>query len=375
MRNLLAIIVMSGAVQALAGQCSVQDKVQLARAGYSKAEIEAACAASASKSDGRLDPFQEALKREKEHLKERKQVENSAPKLGRSETNLASATRNKVMVGYLGLIRSKIRGNIVMPREIKGNPEAVFDVTQLPSGEIVTVRLTRSSGNAALDGAIERAILQSSPLPKPQQAELFSRSLELRFRPLEEPCSPENFERDPDCPAVAPASTVETQAIRCASLAFVHTSLMIPGFNESMMNLSQLYSAIYSAQRGQRTSTRVTNGEVSKRREDTLNQLRKTWSGDSDAVIREFALCNEWRAAIGANLPGGDADIPVNVDAAYVTKIVPMPPLSPTPTEMEKWRRITPQAFDAWATAGYATKHSVTDRVKQLREDGLTPTR
>ncbi len=74
----------------------------------------------------------------------------------------------------------------MVPPEVKGNPEAVFDVTQLPSGEIVTVRLKRSSGHGALDAAIERAILKSNPLPKPEPADLFSRSLELRFRPLED---------------------------------------------------------------------------------------------------------------------------------------------------------------------------------------------
>ncbi len=98
----------------------------------------------------------------------------------------AASARNKAIADYLGKIRGKIRGNIFLPSEIKGNPEAVFDVTQLPSGEIVTVRLKRSSGHAALDAAIERAILKSNPLPKPEPADVFSRSLELRFRPLDE---------------------------------------------------------------------------------------------------------------------------------------------------------------------------------------------
>jgi colicin import membrane protein len=56
----------------------------------------------------------------------------------------------------------------------------------LPSGEVIAVRLKRSSGNAALDTAIERAILKSSPLPQPPQAELFSRLIELRYRPLDD---------------------------------------------------------------------------------------------------------------------------------------------------------------------------------------------
>jgi colicin import membrane protein len=134
----------------------------------------------------RVDPFQEQLKRETEQLTQRKQADSAAQEYAKSQVAQVSAARTKAMADYLGRIRGKIRGNIVVPPEIKGNPEAVFDVTQLPSGEIVTVRLKRSSGHAALDAAIERAILKSNPLPKPQPADLFERSLELRFRPLDD---------------------------------------------------------------------------------------------------------------------------------------------------------------------------------------------
>lgn len=134
----------------------------------------------------RVDPFQEQLKREAEQLTQRKQADSAVQELAQMKASQAASSRNKAMADYLGRIRGKIRGNIVVPPEVKGNPEAVFDVTQLPSGEIVTVRLKRSSGHAALDAAIERAILKSNPLPKPEPADLFSRSLELRFKPLDD---------------------------------------------------------------------------------------------------------------------------------------------------------------------------------------------
>jgi colicin import membrane protein len=47
------------------------------------------------------------------------------------------------------------------------------------------VKQTRSSGNPAYDEAVYRAILKSSPLPKPDNPALFERRLELRFRPLD----------------------------------------------------------------------------------------------------------------------------------------------------------------------------------------------
>ena len=134
----------------------------------------------------RVDPFQEQLKREAEQLTQRKNADSAAQEFAQTQAAQATAAHSKAMADYLGRIRGKIRGNIVVPPEVKGNPEAVFDVTQLPSGEIVTVRLKRSSGHAVLDAAIERAILKSNPLPRPEPADLFSRSLELRFRPLDD---------------------------------------------------------------------------------------------------------------------------------------------------------------------------------------------
>jgi colicin import membrane protein len=87
--------------------------------------------------------------------------------------------------GYVDKIRTKIRMNVVLPSDIKGNPEAIFDVIQLPTGEVFSVRLMKSSGHTTYDEAVERAILKSSPLPKPDRPEQFQRELQLKFKPQE----------------------------------------------------------------------------------------------------------------------------------------------------------------------------------------------
>jgi len=87
--------------------------------------------------------------------------------------------------GYVDKLRSKIKANIVLPSDIKGNPEAIFDVIQLPTGEVLSVKLVKSSGHKLYDEAVERAIYKSSPLPKPDRPEQFRRELELKFRPQE----------------------------------------------------------------------------------------------------------------------------------------------------------------------------------------------
>jgi colicin import membrane protein len=95
--------------------------------------------------------------------------------------------RSKALAAWQDKIRGKIRGNIILPQGIPGNPEAIFDVALLPTGEVLpgSVRQRRSSGHAAYDEAVYRAILKSSPLPKPDNPALFERQLELRFRPLD----------------------------------------------------------------------------------------------------------------------------------------------------------------------------------------------
>jgi colicin import membrane protein len=96
---------------------------------------------------------------------------------------LTASADAKGIADWVAKVRAKIRGNIVLPPDLKGNPEAVFEVVQLPTGEVLSVKLKKSSGVPALDNAIERAILKSSPLPKPDRNDLFQRNFELKYRP------------------------------------------------------------------------------------------------------------------------------------------------------------------------------------------------
>jgi colicin import membrane protein len=95
----------------------------------------------------------------------------------------AAAARTKALNEYIARIQAAVRSRWILPPDIQGNPEAVFLVVQLPTGEILSTRLIKSSGNASYDAAVERAILKSSPLPLPASRELFSRELKLTFRP------------------------------------------------------------------------------------------------------------------------------------------------------------------------------------------------
>jgi colicin import membrane protein len=123
--------------------------------------------------------FAEALQREQQTFAAERERQAVKAQLERD----SQAARNRAMQTWTDKIRAKIRGNIVPPPNIQGNPEALVLVTQLPSGDVLDAKLVISSGHRAYDDAVLRAILKASPLPKPDSAALFERELKLTFRP------------------------------------------------------------------------------------------------------------------------------------------------------------------------------------------------
>jgi len=133
------------------------------------------------KPDDRLaqQQLREELAREQQLLAAERERQAIKDQLARE----AAAARFTAIAGWVDKIRLKIRNNIHLPPDLKGNPEALFLVTQLPTGEVLQARLVISSGHAAYDEAVLRAILKSSPLPKPDSPGVFERELKLTFRP------------------------------------------------------------------------------------------------------------------------------------------------------------------------------------------------
>ena len=119
----------------------------------------------------------------------RAQAEREAQLRGQAETETRAreaaeaSARSRSEADWIRRIQAKVKGNVVVPSELAGNPEAIFEVVQLPTGEIIDATLRKTSGSRAYDDAVQRAILKSSPLPRPDRADLFQRTLTLKFRP------------------------------------------------------------------------------------------------------------------------------------------------------------------------------------------------
>ena len=100
---------------------------------------------------------------------------------------LASATQ-ALIDDYVARISAKVRQRVILPTDLEGNPEAVFQVDLLASGEVVTAKLLKSSGSTPYDAAVQRAILAAQPLPVPEDPQLFRTTFQnflLSFRPKE----------------------------------------------------------------------------------------------------------------------------------------------------------------------------------------------
>lgn len=99
----------------------------------------------------------------------------------------AGVTNPTEMAKYVGLISAKIRQHV--NRQLCGTDKATkltFVISLMPTGEVMgQPRLLKGSGMGACDAAVERAILESQPLPVPASADLFSqfRDLKLEFSP------------------------------------------------------------------------------------------------------------------------------------------------------------------------------------------------
>lgn len=138
--------------------------------------------------------IEQELKRETERTRERlaKEIDREAVERDteRKMRELAAAKQasaaanNKARATWIDRIRAKIRGNIIIP-DLNGNPSVQYRIVILPSGEIVEVTLVRSDGTRVWDEAVERAIRKSSPLPLPDNPEVFERVLTPTFRSRE----------------------------------------------------------------------------------------------------------------------------------------------------------------------------------------------
>jgi colicin import membrane protein len=119
-----------------------------------------------------------------------RKAEQQAAQQKAEQAKLAAQAEQAAEIGrvvdeYQAKIQAKIRRNIFMPPNVAKDALAIFRVTLLPGGSVLNAVPLKSSGNAAYDDAVHRAILKSDPLPLPPDVTLFHlfRQMTLTFKP------------------------------------------------------------------------------------------------------------------------------------------------------------------------------------------------
>lgn len=144
--------------------------------------------AARAQKEAEAKAHREAREQEKQRELAEREAKAAAEKVAAEKAaaeRAARAAAARENQKYISGIHAKVYARVALPPDLQGNPEAEFMVSLLPGGELENVTMRKSSGNAAYDAAIERAIRQAQPFVVPTGDE-FQRSFRrfpMTFRP------------------------------------------------------------------------------------------------------------------------------------------------------------------------------------------------
>jgi len=111
--------------------------------------------------------------------------EQQAALLQAEKAKVAAALRAKnariakvAVANATKLIDAKVTQSWNRPNNISSDLRCSLQVNLIPTGDVMLVKVVKSSGNKAFDASAERAVYKASPLPVPQDNRLF----EAKFR-------------------------------------------------------------------------------------------------------------------------------------------------------------------------------------------------
>lgn len=109
---------------------------------------------------------------------ERKQQESDA--IGRKQEE---KRRQTIVDKYREIIHAQVRRHWIEPPNTKATLVCDLQISLIPSGDVVNIRLVKSSGDTAFDRSVESAVRKASPLSlPPPEAGLFEVFRDLNFR-------------------------------------------------------------------------------------------------------------------------------------------------------------------------------------------------
>ena len=164
------------AAEKLAREKAAKEKAAKEKAAREKAAAEKAAAEKAAREQAAAE----------QALMEQMALEQAEAEIRRQEEAARAAEAAQMTAEYQDLIRAQVASVWNYPPNVSAELEVEVRLVMVPTGEVISATVTRSSGNDALDRSVEQAILKASPLPVPDDIRVFEknfRRLTMKFRP------------------------------------------------------------------------------------------------------------------------------------------------------------------------------------------------
>lgn len=167
-----------------------QEKAAAERAARAKAEQEKAARDKAAREKAareqaareRAEATRQQAQLEAERQRNLERMLGQAGATGGPTASGSAERASGPSASYAGLLVARIRPNIVFTELLSGNPVATVEVRTLPDGTVLGSKLLKSSGVAAWDTAVLRAIERTGRLPRDDNGRV-PPTLILDFRP------------------------------------------------------------------------------------------------------------------------------------------------------------------------------------------------
>ena len=125
----------------------------------------------------RLENLRQREEAETAEMERRRQLEIEAEDMRLASLNASDEAR------WAFAIQQQITRNFIRPGSAPDDLECVVDVRQLPGGQVVNVDIGRCNGDESVRRSIEAAVFKASPLPSPENPNVFDRDLRIIFKP------------------------------------------------------------------------------------------------------------------------------------------------------------------------------------------------
>ncbi|NND00741.1 MAG: cell envelope integrity protein TolA [Gammaproteobacteria bacterium] len=115
---------------------------------------------------------QERIKREQQEREAQQRMDQLLAEEEAFQAEQKAKERATTLLGkYTALIVEKVKRYRTVSPDFERWRTATMNVKLSPSGDVLSVRIVKSSGNVRYDRSVETAIYQASPLPIPSEAE------------------------------------------------------------------------------------------------------------------------------------------------------------------------------------------------------------